>query len=89
MEERHFGASNGEFSGLAKKCSRFEAMAGTELSRYIDEDDAPRVSNPRRSSWDWNKICAYHTNRVVRIQDANLGYLPLDPLELLSALKSS
>ncbi|CAE6920635.1 dgoA [Symbiodinium sp. CCMP2592] len=25
--------------------------------------------------WDWNKICAYHTNRVVRIQDANLGYL--------------
>ena len=24
-------------------------------------------------AWDWNKICAYHTNRVVRIQDANLG----------------
>ncbi|CAE7758456.1 P2RX2 [Symbiodinium sp. CCMP2456] len=29
----------------------------------------------RSTLWDWNKICAYHTNRVVRIQDANLGYL--------------
>mmetsp|Transcript_29600 Transcript_29600/g.55399 ORF Transcript_29600/g.55399 Transcript_29600/m.55399 type:complete len:425 (+) Transcript_29600:33-1307(+) len=51
-------------------------MAGTELQRVVDEDDdGPRPSLSRNSAWDWNKICAYHTNRVVRIQDANLGYL--------------
>jgi hypothetical protein len=55
-------------------------MPGTELQRVVDEDDdvgAARGSGARGSrtsgAWDWNKICAYHTNRVVRIQDANLG----------------
>ncbi|CAE7774673.1 P2RX2, partial [Symbiodinium necroappetens] len=51
-------------------------MAGTELQRVVDEDDdGPRPAQNRSTLWDWNKICAYHTNRVVRIQDANLGYL--------------
>ena len=50
-----------------------------------EDDDGPRgaassSSGARgaagvRGGWDWNKICAYHTNRVVRIQDANLGAL--------------
>jgi len=57
----------------------------TELQRVVDEDDdgprgaasssTARGSGAVRGIWDWNKICAYHTNRVVRIQDANLGYL--------------
>lgn len=57
----------------------------TELQRVVDEDDdgprgaasssTARGSGAVRGSWDWNKICAYHTNRVVRIQDANLGLL--------------
>ena len=58
----------------------------TELQRVVDEDDdgprgaASSSSGARgaggvRGGWDWNKICAYHTNRVVRIQDANLGAL--------------
>lgn len=50
-------------------------MAGTEMQRVVDEDDDIPRRSVARSSWDWNKICAYHTNRVVRIQDANLGYL--------------
>ena len=57
----------------------------TELQRVVDEDDdgprgaasssTARGSGAVRGIWDWNKICAYHTNRVVRIQDANLGDL--------------
>ena len=56
-------------------------MPGTELQRVVDEDDdvgagargSPRARGATGGAWDWNKICAYHTNRVVRIQDANLG----------------
>eukprot|EP00440_Ansanella_granifera_P029534 gb/GFBE01032077.1/.p1 GENE.gb/GFBE01032077.1/~~gb/GFBE01032077.1/.p1 ORF type:complete len:428 (+),score=109.38 gb/GFBE01032077.1/:1-1284(+) len=53
------------------------AGAGMEMQRVVDEDDEAPRGRPasRHDLWEWDKICAYRTNRVVRIQDANLGYL--------------
>lgn len=46
------------------------------MRRVVDEDDGVRPAPPNRNAaWDWDKICAYYTNKIVRIQDANLGYL--------------
>lgn len=51
-------------------------MAGLEMRRVVDEDEGVRPApQNRNAAWDWDKICAYYTNKVVRIQDANLGYL--------------
>eukprot|EP00930_Biecheleria_cincta_P035143 TRINITY_DN24202_c0_g1_i1.p1 TRINITY_DN24202_c0_g1~~TRINITY_DN24202_c0_g1_i1.p1 ORF type:complete len:442 (-),score=62.40 TRINITY_DN24202_c0_g1_i1:147-1436(-) len=53
-------------------------MAGLEMRGVVDEpDDAGRRAPPenRNNTWNWDKICAYYTNKIVRIQDANLGYL--------------
>ncbi|CAJ1406848.1 unnamed protein product [Effrenium voratum] len=67
-----------ELSGVVDEAT-FAREVAQEASRSSRETFACQDDEPRRparnSSWDWNKICAYHTNRVVRIQDANLGYL--------------
>jgi len=46
------------------------------MRRVVDEDEGVRPAPQNRNAgWDLDKICAYYTNKVVRIQDANLGYL--------------
>lgn len=52
-------------------------MADTELRTVTELDDEgkkeeePNPWNP--TTWNWSKICAYNTNRVVRIKDVRLG----------------
>merc|ERR1719443_2303147 len=40
-----------------------------------DEDERDHDEAPKKPRFDWDKICAYRTFKVVRIKDRNLGFL--------------
>lgn len=50
-------------------------MAGnaTELSRFTDDDDQPEQEEPEKKGIDWDRVCAYKTFKVVRLQDRAMG----------------
>jgi len=57
-------------------------MAGTELQEVVDEEDevlggggADRRPARKANKWDWDRIFAYKTFKVVRIRDYKLGLL--------------
>lgn len=55
-------------------------MASQELSSVVDEEDEDRRASAQTQAaqdtgFDWDKICAYKTLKIVRIKDRSMGLL--------------
>lgn len=46
-------------------------------SSFLDEvdEEEDEIDKPKKQGFDWDRICAYKTFRVIRIKDRNLGLL--------------